>query len=563
MWGYQPHFQVALQYRADGVFDLLGADIKPHVFLVGLRSDDIKEGQQVCVEPESEEWPAELFKNLEGAVAERVASHPLNRMHYGDAQAMRDKPVHIKLASIGEAVKRCLSTQDQLLDRRSFCSRACRVGNYYVVCVIQVAASLLRQHPPIKVRWREDVSETSIIHSCIDQLLREGQAGLALPEPGRALGDDGMRHPTEILRRAASSFMRNPFVPNEHSFSDFFEDVNRLSQHLYEGKSNRGHLVLAPTNDPNVEYVMRLEKSVPLSETRWARKLLQMAAGDYGLVVGQGSIAGVGKVSNVSAAPFCVEFLDHHQWDFRQGEQVLLRCRFGDVRLPQEPIGKERFIDNMRRVFPGIEETSIERFRIVLDLLTQLRHGSSLVIAADAAAEAKRLARQGTVIEPTPLTQEVLRRATMIDGSILVDTSGVCHAVGVILDGQAVEDSTPSRGSRYNSAVRYVAAGKPPRMVFVMSDDRTLDVVPLLRLRVDRNSITAAVQEISTATADDYHRSRNFLDENRFYLSEEQCQIVNDALDRIEKSSREMGQITIITSRFKPHILMNDSYLSD
>jgi hypothetical protein len=288
-----------------------------------------------------------------------------------------------------------------------------------------------------------------------------------------------------------------------------------------------------------------------------------MATAETALIVEYGSISGLGKVSDVSAPPFCVEFLDHHQWDFQCGEQVLLRSRFGEVRLPQEPIGKERFIDNMRRVFKGIGEPAIARFRIVLDLLAQLRHGSSLVIATDAAEETQRLVRQGTAIVPTPLTKELIERATAIDGTILADPQGVCHAIGVILDGQASDESTPSRGARYNSAVRYVSAGSVPRMAFVISEDRTLDVVPLLRPRLERNRIAAAVSEIEKATLDNYHKARSFLSEHRFYLNAEQCRVVNEALDRIESEPREVGQILLVTQRFEPHPAMNEAYLKE
>lgn len=215
----------------------------------------------------------------------------------------------------------------------------------------------------------------------------------------------------------------------------------------------------------------------------------------------------------------------------------------------------------MRRIFGRIEEPSIDRFLKVLDLLTQLPRGSSIIIAADATAEAQRLAQQGTVINPVPLSKGLLERATAIDGSILADPQGVCHAIGVILDGQAVEDSTPSRGARYNSAVRYVAAGSQPRMAFVISADRTLDVVPLLRPRVDRHELEAAVQAISTATLDNYHKPRSFLDDHRFYVDEEQCRTVNEALERIENEPKEVGRIVIITRRFEPNPAMNSSYL--
>jgi hypothetical protein len=562
MWGYQTHFRALLEYRAKSIFQLLGAETEPRVLLVGVRRPGLPPGHPVCVEPEDGIWPLALFGNLPAKVEQAIPAHPAQLMIYGDERANREKPERIRQDTIADEVKRALHRADQMAGWQSFCSAAHPVDDYDVVCVLQLPDRLFRQFPSVPVTYQREVYETSLAHACINVLLQEARRGLGLPEPGRMIGDDGLRSPEEIIRRAASNFMRSSFIAGKFCTLDLFEAVNRLSQQRYEGDIGIGRLVLAAADDPNVNYVLRLAQPVRITEARWARKLLQMATGPSALVAEYDTISGLGTVSDVSASPFAVEFLDHHQWDLRRGEQVLMRCRFGEVRLPQETIGKERFIDNMRRVFPGIDEPAIARFRIVLDLLAQLRHGSSLVIASDAEDEAERLARQGTNIVPTPLTKELLERATAIDGTILADPAGVCHAVGVILDGPASEESTPSRGGRYNSAVRYVAASAAPRMAFVISEDRTLDVIPLHRPRVPRSRIEAAVAEIASATVDTFHKARSFLDEHRFYLDAEQCRIVNDALDRIENEPAEVGRIMFQTQRFEPHPAFDATYLS-
>jgi len=562
MWGYQTHFRTLLEYRAKSVFQLLGAETEPRVFLVGTRRPTSEQGHPVCIEPEDGLWPLTLFEGLPEKVEEAIPAHPAQNMFYGDERAMSEKPERIRHSTIANEVKRALDTAGQMASWQSFCSAAFPVDDYDVVCVLQLPDRLFRQFPKVTVTWQREVYETSLVDACINVLLDEARRCLALPEPGRMIGEDGMRTPEEMIRRAASNFMRSSFIAGKFCPFDLFEAVNRLSQHRYEGRSGVGRLVLAAAEDPNVNYVVRLERPVPLSETRWARKLLQMASEQSALIAEYNTISGLGTVSDVSAPPFSVEFLDYHHWDLRCGEQVLMRSRSGEVRLPQETIGKERFIDNMRRVFPGIDESAIARFRIVLDLLAQLRHGSSLVIATDAETEAERLALQGTNIIPTPLTKELIERATSIDGTILADPNGVCHSIGVILDGQASEESTPSRGARFNSAVRYVTGAPVSRMAFVISEDRTLDVIPLLRPRLTRSRIEAAVSQLAGATLDTFHKSRSFLDENRFYLDAEQCRIVNDALDRIENEPTEVGRIVIHTRRFEPHPAFDASYLT-
>ena len=83
-----------------------------------------------------------------------------------------------------------------------------------------------------------------------------------------------------------------------------------------------------------------------------------------------------------------------------------------------------------------------------------------------------------TVIEPVVLGDEMVRRVTSIDGAVLLDDEGRCHAVGVILDGRATPDGRPSRGSRYNSALRYVTGAEGPTLAVVISEDGRVDLLP-------------------------------------------------------------------------------------
>jgi hypothetical protein len=563
MWGYQSHFRFSLEYLAKRVFELIGADTEPKALLVGLRRPELATGHPVCIEPENDEWPLALFDGITDEVNEAITDHSMQNVYYGDEISNREKPNNIRRLTIAERVQSRLDVEGRKQGRRTFCGTPYRVGNYDVVCALQVPEHLFRQHPSFEATWNRAVNEASLVHSCIRQILEEGRHGLMGADQGLQIGDDAMRSAPEVIRLAAASFMRTPFIEGRFAECNMFDAINAVSQTKYEGEAGAGRLVFASADDPNLRFVLRFERPAELTQTRWARKLLQMASSEAALIADYNSVVGLGDVSDVSAPPFSVDFLAHDQWDLRRGEQVLMRCHFGEARLPQETIGKERFIDNMRRVFDSIDDAAIGRFRTVLNILAQLRRGCSLVIASDAASEAKRLERQGTVISPTPLSRQLIERATLIDGTILADKNGVCHSIGVILDGPASVESTPSRGSRYNSAVRYVAAASVPRMAFVISEDRTLDVVPLLRPSLERNKIEQAVAGIASASKRTYFKFRAFLDDYRFYLNKEQCLAVNGALDRIEAESTEMGEITIMTARFKPHPAFNDSYLKD
>ena len=107
----------------------------------------------------------------------------------------------------------------------------------------------------------------------------------------------------------------------------------------------------------------------------------------------------------------------------------------------------------------------------------QQKKGALIVITNDAEEEAARLGGQSTRIKPVKVTAPDMELRTSIDGAVLLGQEGVCHAVGVILDGIATGVGDSSRGARYNSALRYVE-GRTHCMAVVVSEDGMIDLVP-------------------------------------------------------------------------------------
>ena len=75
------------------------------------------------------------------------------------------------------------------------------------------------------------------------------------------------------------------------------------------------------------------------------------------------------------------------------------------------------------------------------------------------------------------MTTDMLRLVTNIDGAVLLSPTGYCHAIGVILDGMASERGEPSRGSRFNSAVRYAESSNYPCLALVISEDGMVNMI--------------------------------------------------------------------------------------
>lgn len=570
MWGYQEHFRVALNHLVDNVLAALGAEVKAEVLLVGVRKPGGRREHPVCISPEDGKWPLELFDNLLPAIEKAYSEHELHNMFFGDERAMDEKPEWARRSSVQTCIQEFLNAYDRLSDVTSFCGEPRRVDDYYVSPVIQLPNKVFEQFPLLPI-WKkrneyDRSGHRSLIHAAMSVLLREATEELERPEPGRDINGQ-MRSDEEIVRIAARNFMwtAGSSTSVRHYENDLFDVLNMVSSLMYEGAKGIGELVLIDAEKDIATFIAKFAEPVPLRKPRWVRKVLQMANEGISIIADCDNIYGLGNLQTEAVANercgFVVQFIDHYHWELRFRDQILLRSHYSVPRLPQEPFNKITFIANYSRMFPQSSELDALHLWSLMKIQMQQRHGSMIVVAEDAAAEASRLSGQGTPIEPVRLTGALLRSASTIDGTILVDPFGNCHAIGVILDGDASDMCTPSRGSRYNSGVRYVKAGLNRRLAIVASDDRTVDLIPTLRPLISGKLIERYINLLEAATRENYLEPRNWLDSNRFYTNQQQCNRINAALDRLDALPHT--GIYVLTNRFKPHPEMDESYITE
>jgi hypothetical protein len=569
MFPFQHSLRGGLKIHAESVLAQLGIEVEVKTLLVGVRRPGTSGPHPVCIEPENAEWTLDIFDGVPQAVQDAFETHEGHKMFYSnDEIATREKPENIRRDCVRRTVQAALSKVDAGAGVVSFFGPARPILDYHVVPVIQVPSHVFELYPPLPVLkgWAEYQTSEGLLSECMGYILADATEEMGRPNPGRDFSTNS-RSAAEIVRHAAETFMRAISLSlrdKEFPFVDLFTQINELSSLLYEGSKGMGRLLLIAPDNPAIVYSLRLASPVPFRQARWARKILQMSSPEFALVANGHAIQGLGDLcahhDSSALDAFWIDFIDHYHWNLRLGRRTLMCTAFGEARLPQEPIAQPRFYDSFLRQFPGTSEGDAERMWQLLKVMAEGQHGSMIMIATDAATEAARLSRQGMVIKPTLMTAELLRRASRIDGTILLDPFGVCHALGVILDGLANERCTPSRGSRYNSAVRYVYSSASSRMALVQSDDGTTDILPLLRPRISRDLVEAKVRELEGATPDNFHDARRFIDEKRFYLSEEQCHRVNSALDRIDAMPRRDYSIHLSTNRCTPTPEMNDGY---
>lgn len=264
---------------------------------------------------------------------------------------------------------------------------------------------------------------------------------------------------------------------------------------------------------------------------------------------------------------FEVDLVAHATWELRRRQDALLRVSYGKPTVPRPVLDAHLIIDALERVLGS--HADVDGLLELARGASRAHAGSTLVISEDAATEADRLAEQATPIDPIQLTPELLERYMKVDGAVLVNPRGVCHAFGVILDGAIGRGGDPARGSRYNSAVRYQAAdGRAPTVVFVTSEDGDVSIVPSPRPRIRRQVVLDALTSLDEAFAspDEPARFAKAFEHVRrlaFYLSADQCDWVNRMADAEEKRRMERLEMAVLWPDLAPHPDLDDSFFLD
>ena len=174
---------------------------------------------------------------------------------------------------------------------------------------------------------------------------------------------------------------------------------------------------------------------------------------------------------------FEIRFAEHHTWELVHAENIMLRVKYRQARLPRARFDRGLFCDRVHQLF-DVDRATANLLVKAVEAAVQQRHGTMLVITPEAEQETQRLAAQSTVIEPVIASQSIISHLSSVDGAILISPEGVIYSFGVILDGQASKNGNPARGARYNSAIRYVdeMSRKVNCLALIVSEDGYVDL---------------------------------------------------------------------------------------
>ena len=287
--------------------------------------------------------------------------------------------------------------------------------------------------------------------------------------------------------------------------------VNSLSGEYYEKAECFSNMVFLPR-----EAVKKLKKNDLLiyhfenidfksENNRLLRKLLQVTQQDLALVLGETNerksfnVPGICEKEDLNdflknndgtiIPCIRVEIKGHMHWNMFLNEKYILSCKNGHYKI--ECSLEDVYLKEKIAAYFGTQQDDYDD---LIDSIIQSQnqgHGTMLIImnTEDAVNEAERI---GSLCygfrEKEPRRQAKINCLNAIDGSVIIDTKGKVHGIGMILDGISLENGNPARGARYNSAVKYCSYLRNNKdengndnpikaMILIVSEDGFADII--------------------------------------------------------------------------------------
>lgn len=485
MWSFQPHFRHGMERAARDVFEQIGFGLGARAYLVGFAGEE-ELPFEVCFEPETDALSGVDLSGVQERGEVLYEENPESKFIISSARHHEARHRGLRDAMRAQALKEALESDPLGAEQYFFVGASSQVeGNYTVHPVIGVPRLRWDSQPVLSktIIDRYPVVQ-SLHHAVMRELLRHATRDLSArvaPEDMSLRWADR----SELIRAAAREFVQSVSVFAGHEFqSELVVALNEVAAQPYEGRSSSGGLLLTRNTDAVVTS-LEFVQPIRLSETRSVRKALEMSGTDRYLLCDGESVTGLGTLAPsydpATESAFVFTIVARGTWEMSHAGVPLLRVADTRPTLPRARLDVERFKDTASRVFGEASAAQVDQLWSMTLAAAKASHGTMLVVHRNARDEAARLVPQAQQVQPRNLDTGTLSAVTNIDGAVLVDTDGQCHAVGVILDGHATGFGDASRGARYNSAVRYHQAERADSMVIIVSEDGMINLLPNLR----------------------------------------------------------------------------------
>ncbi len=204
---------------------------------------------------------------------------------------------------------------------------------------------------------------------------------------------------------------------------------------------------------------------ITMDNLRTIRKLMEMSGEEQGLLAGKEGMtyAIEGVISNGMEDWDCyIRFNGFLNWTAVFRGIPILEYENGSFRIPMADCdeNKDGWLMELDHLPSSVNKDIIRE--TVQSLIENQTHGTAVLFMDNELlkTEVRRFQKYERAYRVDPFcirkTGKALKGITSIDGALLADLNGYCHAAGAIVDGELKKQGDPSRGARYNSIENYI-----------------------------------------------------------------------------------------------------------
>ncbi len=552
IWGYQKHFCVRVESAAIQALGLLHGSLNPRAFVVGVRISNDGRFHPACVEPEHHYWvKSEALYDVLKDVGPRAVTYPEASLRHSHPIAQQRETARLHRRALKDAVlARLRAMPNRPTDANVFLSFPVERPDFLIMVGLEVSASALATVPTIenaRIQIHEHGSYTiapSLVHATIDELLSQAARSAMLPDADGPGIDD-----TEyLIRRAGEQFLSGLLhrIDQDYRMAEgWYGTLSKLSLLPYERATATGILAFWPHAKADAACELKLNEKISLRAAKPVRKLLTLTTDGRRLVCDATHVRGLAsaEVMTSDLVPSVdVRVIERGKWSVSSDGHELMHVADGFPKLPKPPVVLDATAFELRRRVPELSKENASKYAEIARVLALADHGAVLVIDPDAESEAVRLRQAGLAVEPFALHSDAAELFGRIDGAVLCDAEGRCHAIGVILDGSATEGGDRGRGARFNSSDRYIKSRGHGVAAMVVSEDGGLTLLPILKPSVRRSELMYMLEELrelaeAEGSLPDRHRQLRAIEwvkKCAHVLTSGQCDSVNGWIKAIQ-----------------------------
>lgn len=275
----------------------------------------------------------------------------------------------------------------------------------------------------------------------------------------------------------------------------------QLSAARYEGSESEARLYFTKNAIDTIEEFSvdgKEDRIVNEQNLRMIRKLMEISKRNKVYLYVEKSIDEVGAKTLHTVSELVryregqdediyVKFSGFMHWSLFIKKREIFTYYHGEYKFN---VSEERYayLNDIKKL-KGFDQKKREMIEKLVEILREQKHGTVAIVfdaITDAGKEADRLCnmKRGTRISEAICydekkgcwDKEQILALSGIDGALFIDHRGKCLAIGVIVDGEAVEPGNVGRGARYNSIVNYMKLHQGC-VGIVVSEDGMIDVI--------------------------------------------------------------------------------------